>query len=70
MKCNVLVMERIGRVIVGIVLLGMSILGPELDLVWRGVLLVIAAVALITAAIRYGPANPGSDLTCGHRKAE
>lgn len=70
MKCNVCGIDRIGRIVVGIVLLGVGLLAPGLDMVWRGVLLVIAAVALVTAAIQYCPANAVLGLNCCGRKEE
>ncbi len=70
MKSNVCGIDRIGRVVVGIVLVGVSLLAPDLDMVWRGVLLVIAAVALVTAAIRFCPANALLGLNCCERKEE
>lgn len=70
MKCNVCGIDRIGRIVVAVVLLGVGLLAPGLDMVWRGVLLVIAAVALVTAAIRYCPANAMLGLNCCDRKAE
>lgn len=70
MKCNVCGIDRIGRVVVGIVLVAVSLMAPGLDMVWRSVLLVIAAVALVTAAIRFCPANAVLGLDCCGRKEE
>jgi hypothetical protein len=70
MKCNVCGIDRIGRVVVGIVLVGVSLLAPGLDMVWRGVLLAIAAVALVTAAIRFCPGNAVLGIGCCDRKEE
>lgn len=68
MKCNVCGIDRIGRVVAGIVLVAVSLMAPGLDMVWRSVLLVIAAVALVTAAIRFCPANAVLGLDCCERK--
>ncbi|NTV95662.1 MAG: DUF2892 domain-containing protein [Thiobacillus sp.] len=57
MTCNVGRMDRTGRIVIGIVLLGVGALIPSIGLDWRIGLLVIAAVALVTAVVRYCPAN-------------
>jgi len=56
MKCNVGGMDRTLRIIVGIILIVVALLVP-LSLVWQVLLFVIAAVALVTASIRFCPAN-------------
>jgi len=56
MKCNVGGIDRIGRIILGIVLLLVGLVAP-IDMTWRIVALVIAAIALVTAAVRFCPAN-------------
>lgn len=56
MKCNVGGIDRIGRIVLGIVLLLVGLVAP-IDMTWRIVALVIAAVALVTAAVRFCPAN-------------
>jgi hypothetical protein len=56
MKCNVGGIDRIGRIVVGIVLLIVGLAAP-IGMIWQIVALVIAAIALVTAAIRFCPAN-------------
>ncbi|BCB27485.1 hypothetical protein SKTS_23710 [Sulfurimicrobium lacus] len=56
MKCNVGGMDRTGRIVLGIVLLVVGLLAP-IDTMWRIVALVIAAIALVTAIVRFCPAN-------------
>lgn len=56
MKPNVGGVDRIGRIVIGLVLLGVGLLAP-VELTWRIVALVVAAIALVTAAIRFCPAN-------------
>ena len=56
MKCNVGKTDRIIRIVLGIILLVAGIVAP-VGMTWRVVLLVIAAVALVTAIIRFCPAN-------------
>ncbi len=56
MKCNVGGIDRTARIVLGIVLLVIGLLAP-LDLIWRVVVLIVAAVALITATVRFCPAN-------------
>lgn len=53
MTCHVGRMDHAGRIVVGIVLLGLGALVPSIGLDWRIALLVVAAVALVTAVIRY-----------------
>jgi hypothetical protein len=57
MKCNVGGMDRIGRIILGIVLLLVALLVPTLGTSLKILLFVIAAIALVTAVIRFCPAN-------------
>ena len=57
MKCNVGGADRTGRVVLGVVLLLVGLFVPALGLTARVVLYVIAAIALITAAVRYCPAT-------------
>lgn len=68
MKCNVCGIDRTGRLVIGAALLLVGLLAPGLDTLWRGVLLAIAAVALVTAAIRYCPANAVLGIGCRCRK--
>lgn len=56
MKCNVGGMDRTGRIVLGIVLLVVGLLAP-IDTMWRIVALVVAAIALVTAIVRFCPAN-------------
>ncbi len=56
MKCNVGGMDRSGRIVLGVVLLLVGLLAP-LELTWRIVVLVVAAIALATAIMRFCPAN-------------
>lgn len=64
MKCNVGGIDRIGRIVVGIVLLIVGFAAP-LALTWRAVVLVIAVIALATAFVRFCPANAALGInTC------
>ena len=56
MKCNVGGIDRTGRIVIGIVLLLVGLTAP-LDMIWRIVALVIAAIALLTGIVRFCPAN-------------
>jgi len=56
MKCNVGGIDRTGRIVLGIALLIVGLLAP-IEMTWRVVALVIAAIALVTAAVRFCPAN-------------
>jgi disulfide bond formation protein DsbB len=56
MKCNVGGIDRTGRIVIGIVLLLVGLAAP-LDMTWRIVALVIAAIALLTGIVRFCPAN-------------
>lgn len=56
MKHNVGGIDRIGRIVIGIVLLIVGLVAP-VEMTWRIVALVIAAIALVTAAVRFCPAN-------------
>ncbi len=69
MKPNVGGIDRIGRIVIGIVLLIVGLAAP-IDMTWRIVALVIAAVALVTAAVRFCPANAilGIDTSEGASK--
>jgi hypothetical protein len=66
MKCNVGKLDRAARLIIGFALLLVGMLMPSMALGWRAALIVIAAVAIVTATLRYCPANAlfGVD-TCG-----
>lgn len=56
MKPNVGGVDRIGRIVIGLVLLGVGLLAP-MEVTWRVVALIVAAIALVTAAIHFCPAN-------------
>ena len=56
MKCNVGGIDRTGRIVLGIVLLLVGLTAP-IEMTWRVVALVIAAIALLTAVVRYCPVN-------------
>jgi Inner membrane protein YgaP-like, transmembrane domain len=56
MKHNVGGIDRIGRIVIGAVLLAVGALAP-VGMSWRIVALVIAAIALVTAFVRFCPAN-------------
>ena len=56
MKHNVGGIDRSGRLVLGIVLLLVALISP-VTMTWRIVLLIISAIALITATVRFCPAN-------------
>lgn len=56
MKCNVGGIDRTGRIVIGIVLLLVGLAAP-LDMIWRIVVLIIAAIALLTGIVRFCPVN-------------
>ncbi len=56
MKCNVGGTDRTIRIVIGI-LLAVVGLFAQIEMIWRVVALVIAAIALITAFVRYCPIN-------------
>ncbi|MDD5328648.1 MAG: DUF2892 domain-containing protein [Sulfuricella sp.] len=56
MKCNVGGIDRTGRIVIGIVLLIVGVAVP-LDMLWRIVVLAVAAIALVTGIVRFCPAN-------------
>jgi len=56
MKHNVGGIDRIARIVIGIVLLIVGLAAP-IETTWRIVALVIAAIALVTAVVRFCPAN-------------
>ena len=69
MKCNVGGIDRTGRIVIGIVLLVVGLAAP-IEMTWRIVALVIAAIALVTATVRFCPANAvfGSNTCEGEGK--
>lgn len=67
MRCNVGGADRIARIIVGAILLivGFTVSMPAF---WQAIVFILAAVALITAFVRYCPANQMLGLnTCRPR---
>jgi disulfide bond formation protein DsbB len=56
MKCNVGGMDRTARLVVGVILVLAGLLAP-VTMPWRILLFIIAAIALVTATVRYCPAN-------------
>lgn len=65
MKSNVGGADRTVRIIVGIALLLVGLVAP-LEMTWRIVALVIAAIALVTAFVRFCPINAMLGInTCG-----
>ena len=68
MTCNVGGLDRVIRVALGVVFLLLAGFVIETTL-WRIVLLVLAAVALVTAFVRYCPLNQALGLnTCTQRE--
>ena len=69
MKCNVGGIDRTGRIVIGIALLVVGLAAP-LEMTWRIVALVVAALALVTAVVRFCPANAifGINTCEGERK--
>jgi hypothetical protein len=65
MNCNVGGIDRTVRIVAGIALLLVGLLVP-METVWQAVVLIIAAVALVTAFVRFCPANTMLGInTCG-----
>ena len=56
MKCNVGGIDRTGRIVLGVAL-GIVGLAAPIGMTWMIVALVVAAIALITATVRFCPAN-------------
>ncbi len=68
MKPNVGGVDRIARIVIGIVLLIVGLAAP-LETTWRIAALVVAAIALVTAVVRFCPANWLLGInTCEHEK--
>ncbi len=69
MKCNVGGVDRTARIVLGLVLLAVGFF-VQLDMTWRIVVLVIGAIALITAFVRFCPINAmlGIDTSKGEEK--
>jgi hypothetical protein len=56
MKCNVGGIDRTGRIVLGVAL-GVVGLAAPIGMTWMIVALVVAAIALVTATVRFCPAN-------------
>ena len=56
MKPNVGGIDRIGRFVIGVVLLIVGLAAP-VSAMWQIVALVVAAIALITAVVQFCPLN-------------
>lgn len=56
MKCNVGGMDMAARLVIGAILLVVALVVP-MNAVWQTVVLVLAAIGLVTGAIRYCPLN-------------
>lgn len=69
MKRNVGGIDRTGRIVVGVALLFIGLVAP-IEMTWRVAALVVAAIALVTAALRFCPANAilGIDTSEGEEK--
>lgn len=64
MKCNVGGIDRTGRIVLGVVLLVVGLVAP-IEMAWRIAVLVVAAMALATAIVRFCPANAALGInTC------
>lgn len=64
MKCNVGGIDRISRILIGIVLLIVGFAAP-FEMILRVAILAVAAIALVTAAVRFCPVNAALGLnTC------
>ena len=70
MKCNVGGTDMVTRQIVGVVLLLIGFFVP-MNAVWQTVVLVLAAIALITGLAHYCPINAMMKFnSCEHKKDE
>lgn len=70
MKCNVGGIDRTGRIVMGVVLLVVGLAAP-LEMTWRIVALAIAAIALVTAVVRFCPANAAFGInTCEDKETK
>ncbi|MBI5891461.1 MAG: DUF2892 domain-containing protein [Nitrosomonadales bacterium] len=56
MKLNVGGFDRVGRIVIGVVLLLVGLTAP-LSATWQVIVLVVAAIALATGAVRFCPVN-------------
>lgn len=65
MNCNVGGIDRMARIIGGLIVLAIGIVVPMATL-WQTLLLIIGTVALVTGIIRFCPANALFGInTCG-----
>ncbi len=69
MKHNVGGMDRTSRIVIGVLLLLVAFFSP-VGMVWRIVALIVAAIALITAAVRYCPLNAAFGVDTSEHKPE
>ena len=71
MKCNVGGMDRNIRIVVGITLLLVGVIVP-MGTMWQIVVLVVAAIALVTAFVNFCPINAmlGINTCAGEKKQE
>jgi hypothetical protein len=70
MKCNVGGMDMTARLIIGAVLLVVGLAVP-LNAIWQTVVLVLAAIALLTGVLSYCPLNTLLGLnTCRPRNEQ
>ncbi len=69
MKCNVGGIDRTARIVLGLVLLAVGFF-VQLEMTWRIGVLVVGAIALITAFSRFCPINAmlGIDTSKGEEK--
>ena len=68
MKCNVGGLDMTVRLVVGVALVVVGLMVP-MSMVWQVVVFVLAAIALITGAVRFCPVNAMLGLnTCGGQK--
>lgn len=56
MKLNVGGIDRSARFVIGIALAAVAFIAP-IDMIWRIIAGVIAAIALVTAVVQFCPAN-------------
>jgi hypothetical protein len=64
MKCNVGGIDRTSRIVAGVVLLVVGVAAP-VEMTWRVLALAIAAIALVTAFVRFCPVNAAFGIsTC------
>jgi len=69
MQCNVGRIDQAIRIIIGVVLLLVGFLAP-LGFIWQVVVLILAAIALITGIVRFCPLWAVLGInTCGQGKS-